>query len=165
MGVEGAKKGDERVIVQYPDFPPVDGPLWVPRPMVFLLGSYDSKTGAGGAWYAQAARDLAPHAGSAFYGVSAGPAFITWFFHWLSRADLALIWIGPEDCWSEFETGWAIGAFRSESQMLRIGICPQKADLRDDIEAQLHVTQTHVPVHLSLETLLAGARQDLRSMR
>lgn len=151
------------MIVRYPDFPAVEGKLDVPRPLVFLLGSYDP--GGGESWLASAARSLDRHAGSVVYGKGVGPSFVFWFFHWLAEADLILIWIGPESNWSEFEVGWALGAYRSEAQAVRIGIDPARADLSRAIAACLRATNMHVFFHTGLEHMLAGARQDLRAMR
>lgn len=151
------------MIVRYPDLPAVEGGLHAPRPLVFLLGGYEWS--GDGAWYAHAARSLDRHAGAVVYGVGAGPSFVMWFAHWITRADFVLIWIGNEPHWSEFEVGWALGAFRGEEQAVRVGIAPERAELLAAVATFLQATQMHVPIHTELDPMLLAARGDLRAMR
>lgn len=150
------------MIVKYPDFPPVDGRIALPRPSVVLLGSYHPQRGAHGGWYRRAALRLVTRCGAVFYGVKAGgfdPGFVEWLFFWFERVDAVVVWIGDASTFSEFEVGWCLGGGAkrvyagSAVPFLRqaIGLVPSKV--------------RHGPVHEDLDSLLSTVLRDCRGSK
>jgi hypothetical protein len=155
------------VIVRWPEVPAVEGKLSVPRPAVFLIGSYTTAQSAGG-WYEQAARYLERSAGAVFYGVLTGPwreDFHTWFYHWLDRAEVAAIWIeGPT--WSQFEIGMLIGSYaRSGRPELVIGVHHELERLRRAFELVIEHFGLELLIHDDRATTIHAARDVLRRFR
>jgi hypothetical protein len=163
------------VIVRFPDVPDVDGPLTLPRPAVFLLGSYSRETGAIGVWYEEAARYLDRHVGCVFYGVIVGEFredFIRWYFHWLDRCDLAVAWLDAGDSirpmlsWSQFELGYVMGTrARTGEPDLLVGVHPGHVNLRLSIELVADHLGLQLRIHDNLQSMLQVARDVARRVR
>lgn len=148
------------MIVRFPDMPNVDGRLAVPLPAAFLLGSYDPKTGSRGAWYEEAARYLERYVGTVFYGVETSfrEEFIRWYFHWLSRADMGIVWLEQSSCWSQFEVGYLVGNARTGETTVLIGIAPGQDSLRRSFEIVIDHLGLNILIHDNLADLLHAAR-------
>ncbi len=156
------------MIVRFPDVPDVDGPLSLPRPAVFLMGSYDPVQGAAGGWYEEAARYLERYVGAVFYGVSVEfrEDFVTWYFHWLNRCEVAVIWLDG-GTWSQFEVGvllGRVGAMRRRPEFL-VGIQTGNNNLRRAIEIVSENYGLELHIHDDLKTMLHAARQAARGIR
>jgi hypothetical protein len=156
------------MIVQYPDFPPVEGRLSLPRPAVFLLGSY-----GGANWCIEAARYLEQHVGVVMYGVAPPgylDSFILWYFHWIERVDIAAVWIGGGPCpgleWSQFEVGYLFGRHSEVGRpSLVIGIHPALETLR---RAMMNISDSlnlELVFHADLPGVLHEVRETARGMR
>lgn len=149
------------MIVRYPAFPAVEGSLRLPRPAVFLLGSYDPLSGDRGQWYGRASRILDRWGATVFSAVNVhgfDSEFATWVFFWLRQVDHVVIWVEHTDAWSEFESGWAIGRGGS------VHVGSPSADMR----TALAIVADCPPVtriHESLDGLLHGVRASFRQRR
>lgn len=152
------------MIVRFPAVPDVEGPLKLPRPAVFLLGSYDSKTGSHGAWYEEAARYLERYVGAVFYGVLVGEfreEFIRWYFHWLDRCDIGIIWLEGRlgDSWSQFEVGYLLGTYaRTGEPEVLVGIAPGQDNLKRSLELVSDHLGLELQIYEDLPTMLHKAR-------
>jgi hypothetical protein len=151
------------MIVRFPDVPNVDGPLNIPRPAAFLLGSYDPKTGSHGAWYEETARYLDRYVGAVFYGVSVEfqQEFIRWYFHWLDRCDIGVVWLEGRrgDSWSQFEVGYLFGAHaRTGKPEVLVGIAPGQDNLRRSLEIVIDHLRLELRIYEDLSAMIHQAR-------
>lgn len=157
------------MIVRFPEVPNVDGPLNLPKPAVFLLGSYDPEKGSVGCWYEQAARYLDQYVGAVFYGVLVGEFredFIRWYFHWLDRCDVAVIWLDRGAAWSQFESGYVLGTYaRTGEPEVLVGVEPGHDNLRRSLELVGEHLGLELRIHEDLPTMLHAARDAARRLR
>lgn len=161
------------MIIRFPDMPPVEGPLSLPTPTVFLLGSYDPDYGAVGGWYEEAARYLDRYVGAVFYGEVVGEFredFITWYFHWLNQCDLAVIWLDhPRNAriaWSQFEVGYIMSAYAwTNKPKVMMGVAPGNENLRRSIEIVAVQLDLDLRIHEDLPIMLHAARDVARESR
>jgi hypothetical protein len=98
------------MIVPFPETPPVDGPLKLPRPAVYLIGSYSHMS----SWVDRAARQLERHVGCVFIPGEV-PAQedirllkVKWSLAWLTAVDVVGCWIDGMT-WDQFELGFVLG--------------------------------------------------------
>jgi hypothetical protein len=161
------------MIVRWPDVPSVEGLLKLPKPAVFLMGSYDKQTGLAGDWYEQAARYLDRYVGTIFYGVHLGqPAleeFLQWYFYWLQLCDVVVVWIeqkGSRLAWSQFEVGWVFGTHlgAGEPEIL-VGVHPSLEILGGSLEIVGNTYGLNLNIYNDLPTLLHAARDVARRFR
>ncbi len=98
------------MIVPFPETPPVDGPLKLPRPAVYLIGSHSHNAG----WMTEAARVLDHHVGCVFIPgqipmqEDVRLLKVKWSLAWLTSTDVVACWI-HSGTWDQFELGFALG--------------------------------------------------------
>jgi len=97
------------MIVKFPDMPNVTGNIKLPKPAVYLAGSYSFAS----KWMVRAAKDLESHVGVVFYATqpSGDFSYIKWTLTWLHESDTVGFWIDGSP-WAEFELGLLLGRAR-----------------------------------------------------
>lgn len=104
------------MIVQWPNMPDVSGNLKIPKPSVYLFGSYDPNEHS--LWKVQAARKLDPIVGCVFHSneillkitKNKELSYIKWNLYWLHEADILAFWIeNRQSNLSLFELGLSFG--------------------------------------------------------
>ena len=145
------------MIVTFPDMPPVDGPLKVPRPAVYLFGSYGASRVN---WQPHVAKKLDRYAGCVAYGgrAVADPLYVQWSVFWLRHCDLAVCWIDG-DPWSQFELGF------SSARQTRMFVGAAEETVRVALEQALHALGFSPVVYETTEQLVAAAREQIGGER
>jgi hypothetical protein len=136
------------VIVSYPHAPPVEGELRLPRPAVFLLGSYGY-----GTWVVRAARQLESGVGCVFHGPVAPRGdyglLVEWTHQWLDAADIVGCWIDGIP-WSQLEIGWAIG--RGKNVIVGVPM------MQPHVSHMFHALGVRTPIQIGWESWQATIR-------
>lgn len=110
------------MLITWPNGSAETGSLQIPRPAVFLMGSYNPGLTAH-QWQTTAAKQLEDKVGTVCYGIFPGHglhAYTRWSLFWACEADLIVVWLEPPIKgfavplqWSEFEFGLCLGLARA----------------------------------------------------
>lgn len=153
------------MIVRFPNVPPVEGKLKLPRPAVFLIGSYGRHMG----WADLAARELDPHVGCIFIANEIVPSGADalkaeWLVTWLQAVDIVACWVaGPE--WDQFELGYALGRAGSRPGLHAPVIGTTIPEIRESVEAALSVLGFDPIVFADFNTWLSAVEASARGLR
>jgi len=147
------------MIINFPNTPHVQGEMKLPRPAIYLLGTYHDPP-----WQIEAARKMEKSVGCIFDGrprvsdQTGRLMFAQWQQFWMTECDILVFWLGPtvesndgrEFLWNEFEFGWACGS-RKE---FVIGVDPRLPSAKESIELTLGVLGLDNIVYSNQEELI-----------